>query len=92
MPRVTLSMIWHRRLDNQPAYRWLHSVLRFSVAKARVIVLPERFSEYPLRARRAVGGIEPDLTELRRASVVSRLEEDRVANIPGSAHSTPVRL
>ena len=26
MPRIMLSMIWHRRLDNQPAYRWLHSM------------------------------------------------------------------
>jgi DNA-binding transcriptional LysR family regulator len=27
-PRVSLSMIWHRRLDHHPAHRWLRSVLR----------------------------------------------------------------
>jgi DNA-binding transcriptional LysR family regulator len=27
-PRVTLSMIWHRRLDSHPAHRWLRSTLR----------------------------------------------------------------
>jgi len=30
-PRITLSMIWHRRLDNHPAQRWLRSVIRASV-------------------------------------------------------------
>lgn len=30
-PRITLSMIWHRRLDNQPAQRWLRSMVRASV-------------------------------------------------------------
>jgi DNA-binding transcriptional LysR family regulator len=27
-PRVGLSMIWHRRLDNHPAHRWLRGSLR----------------------------------------------------------------
>jgi DNA-binding transcriptional LysR family regulator len=27
-PRVTLSMIWHRRLDSHPAHRWLRSTVR----------------------------------------------------------------
>jgi DNA-binding transcriptional LysR family regulator len=27
-PRVSLSMIWHRRLDNHPAHRWLRGTLR----------------------------------------------------------------
>jgi DNA-binding transcriptional LysR family regulator len=27
-PSVSLSMIWHRRLDNHPAHRWLRGVLR----------------------------------------------------------------
>jgi DNA-binding transcriptional LysR family regulator len=27
-PRVTLSMIWHRRFDNLPAHRWLRGTLR----------------------------------------------------------------
>jgi DNA-binding transcriptional LysR family regulator len=27
-PRITLSMIWHRRLDNQPAQRWLRERIR----------------------------------------------------------------
>jgi DNA-binding transcriptional LysR family regulator len=27
-PRVTLSMIWHRRLDNDPAHRWLRATVR----------------------------------------------------------------
>jgi DNA-binding transcriptional LysR family regulator len=31
-PRVGLSMIWHRRLDNHPAHRWLRGTLRGSVA------------------------------------------------------------
>ena len=31
-PRVTLSMIWHRRLDNHPAHRWLRDILRTLVA------------------------------------------------------------
>jgi DNA-binding transcriptional LysR family regulator len=30
-PRIDLSMIWHRRLDNQPAHRWLRDVVRKSV-------------------------------------------------------------
>jgi DNA-binding transcriptional LysR family regulator len=30
-PQVTLSMIWHRRLDNHPAHRWLRGTLRAAV-------------------------------------------------------------
>ena len=30
-PRVALSMIWHRRLDNDPAHRWLRETLRAAV-------------------------------------------------------------
>jgi DNA-binding transcriptional LysR family regulator len=30
-PRVALSMIWHRRLDNHPAHRWLRGTLRDTV-------------------------------------------------------------
>ena len=30
-PRIDLSMIWHRRLDNQPAHRWLRDIIRKSV-------------------------------------------------------------
>jgi DNA-binding transcriptional LysR family regulator len=30
-PRVSLSMIWHRRLDGDPAHRWLRATLRASV-------------------------------------------------------------
>jgi DNA-binding transcriptional LysR family regulator len=30
-PRISLSMIWHRRLDNHPAHRWLRATLRASV-------------------------------------------------------------
>jgi DNA-binding transcriptional LysR family regulator len=30
-PRVALSMIWHRRLDNDPAQRWLRGTLRAAV-------------------------------------------------------------
>jgi DNA-binding transcriptional LysR family regulator len=30
-PRVSLSMIWHRRLDNHPAHRWLRGTLRDAV-------------------------------------------------------------
>jgi DNA-binding transcriptional LysR family regulator len=30
-PRVGLSMIWHRRLDNLPAHRWLRGTLRDAV-------------------------------------------------------------
>jgi DNA-binding transcriptional LysR family regulator len=30
-PRVSLSMIWHRRLDDHPAHRWLRNALRHSV-------------------------------------------------------------
>jgi DNA-binding transcriptional LysR family regulator len=33
-PRVSLSMIWHRRLDNHPAHRWLRGTLRDAVAGA----------------------------------------------------------
>ena len=33
-PRFTLSMIWHRRLDNHPADRWLRDTLRASIAAA----------------------------------------------------------
>jgi DNA-binding transcriptional LysR family regulator len=34
-PRVALSMIWHRRLDNHPAHRWLRGTLRDAVASAQ---------------------------------------------------------
>jgi DNA-binding transcriptional LysR family regulator len=34
-PRVALSMIWHRRLDNHPAHRWLRATLRDAVASAQ---------------------------------------------------------
>jgi DNA-binding transcriptional LysR family regulator len=30
-PRVSLSVIWHRRLDGDPAHRWLRATLRASV-------------------------------------------------------------
>jgi DNA-binding transcriptional LysR family regulator len=30
-PRITLAMIWHRRLDNDPAHRWLRETVRSSV-------------------------------------------------------------
>jgi DNA-binding transcriptional LysR family regulator len=30
-PRVSLSMIWHRRLDHHPAHRWLRATLQASV-------------------------------------------------------------
>ena len=33
-PRVSLSMIWHRRLDHHPAHRWLRATLRASVKDA----------------------------------------------------------
>jgi DNA-binding transcriptional LysR family regulator len=33
-PRIALSMIWHRRLDNHPAHRWLRGTLRESVTGA----------------------------------------------------------
>ncbi|HEX3573174.1 MAG TPA: LysR family transcriptional regulator [Rhodopila sp.] len=33
-PRVGLSMIWHRRLDNHPAHRWLRGTLRTAVIGA----------------------------------------------------------
>jgi DNA-binding transcriptional LysR family regulator len=31
-PHVSLSMIWHRRLDNHPAHRWLRGTLRAMTA------------------------------------------------------------
>jgi DNA-binding transcriptional LysR family regulator len=34
-PRIALSMIWHRRLDNHPAHRWLRATLRAAVNRAR---------------------------------------------------------
>jgi DNA-binding transcriptional LysR family regulator len=30
-PRIALWMIWHRRLDSQPAHRWLRDMIRMSV-------------------------------------------------------------
>jgi DNA-binding transcriptional LysR family regulator len=30
-PRIVLSMIWHRRLDNHTAHRWLRDMIRASV-------------------------------------------------------------
>jgi DNA-binding transcriptional LysR family regulator len=33
-PRLTLSMIWHRRLDNHPAHRWLRAMLRSTIHDA----------------------------------------------------------
>jgi DNA-binding transcriptional LysR family regulator len=38
-PRVALSMIWHRRLDNHPAHRWLRGTLRDAVALAQSAAL-----------------------------------------------------
>lgn len=32
-PRVSLSMIWHRRLDSHPAHLWLRATLRASVTE-----------------------------------------------------------
>jgi DNA-binding transcriptional LysR family regulator len=32
-PRVGLAMIWHRRLDNHPAHRWLRGTLRSAVTE-----------------------------------------------------------
>jgi len=32
-PRLTLSMIWHRRLDNHPAHRWLRDRVRESAQR-----------------------------------------------------------
>jgi len=29
-PRIGLSMIWHRRIDNHPAHRWLRNMVRAS--------------------------------------------------------------
>jgi DNA-binding transcriptional LysR family regulator len=26
-PQVSIGMLWHRRLDNQPAHRWLRSLI-----------------------------------------------------------------
>ena len=31
-PQISLSMIWHRRVDNQPANRWLRDMVRASAA------------------------------------------------------------
>lgn len=31
-PRISLAMIWHRRLDNHPAHRWLRDAIRRSAA------------------------------------------------------------
>jgi DNA-binding transcriptional LysR family regulator len=33
-PRVSLSMIWHRRLDHHAAHRWLRATLRASVKES----------------------------------------------------------
>ncbi|HUB14999.1 MAG TPA: LysR family transcriptional regulator [Acetobacteraceae bacterium] len=33
-PHVSLSLIWHRRLDHDPAHRWLRATLRACVAEA----------------------------------------------------------
>lgn len=33
-PRIPLVMIWHRRLDNHPAHRWLRATLREAVTEA----------------------------------------------------------
>lgn len=32
-PRITLSMIWHRRLDNHAAHRWLRDRIRESAQR-----------------------------------------------------------
>ncbi len=32
-PRIVLSMIWHRRVDNHPAHRWLRDMIRASVGR-----------------------------------------------------------
>jgi DNA-binding transcriptional LysR family regulator len=32
-PRIRLSMIWHRGLDNHPAHRWLRATVRASIAR-----------------------------------------------------------
>lgn len=33
-PRVSLAMIWHRRLDHDPGHRWLRETLRAAVTEA----------------------------------------------------------
>jgi DNA-binding transcriptional LysR family regulator len=32
-PRIGLSMIWHRRVDNHPAHRWLRNMIRASAQR-----------------------------------------------------------
>src|SRR3984885_2206512 len=32
-PRTALSMIWHRRVDNHPAHRWLREMVRLSAVR-----------------------------------------------------------
>ncbi len=41
-PRVTLSMIWHRRLDNHPAHRWLRGTLRTTLAAENLALWPKQ--------------------------------------------------
>jgi DNA-binding transcriptional LysR family regulator len=37
-PRISLSMIWHRRLDSHPAHRWLRGTLRSLVGRTPPLV------------------------------------------------------
>ena len=67
-PRVALSMIWHRRLDNHAAHRWLRGTLRAMVAG-------------PSRSRRVERHIPARFRSAVRSSMLRSAHGNRTASM-----------
>jgi DNA-binding transcriptional LysR family regulator len=52
-PKITLAMIWHRRVDNDPAHRWLRGAIRSSIVARQPEAMAASISlSNPLARRR----------------------------------------
>ena len=41
LPGITLALLWHPRLDADPAHRWLRTVIRETCARAPYQATPK---------------------------------------------------
>jgi DNA-binding transcriptional LysR family regulator len=60
-PRITLAMIWHRRLDNDPAHRWLRETVRSSVVVRHSEAMTASSSSSNALARRRGAVLKPSV-------------------------------
>ena len=49
VPEITVSLLWHPRLDADPAHRWLRGCVRDACAESRLRPRPEVTTSPPLR-------------------------------------------